>query len=317
MKLSIIVPCFNEEAVLPFYRRETQKVLQELVETRKLTYEYILIDDGSSDGTLAYLRSWHAEDPCVRYISFTRNFGKEAGLLAGLRAAEGDYIVVMDADLQDPPSLLPQMLDAVVKEGYDCAATRRSDRRGEPPVRSWFARRFYAIVNHDSSARIMDGARDFRLMSRQMKDAVLSMGEYNRFSKGIFAWVGFRTKWISYQNVERAAGKTKWSFWSLCRYAVDGIVGYTTRPLEIAAWIGIVFFVLSLAGILFIIVRKLIFGDPVAGWPSLVVIILFVSGIQLFCTGVIGEYLAKTYLEVKKRPVYLIRETEKDQNSGQ
>lgn len=310
MLLSLIVPCYNEEPVLQMFKTETDKTVKLLKEKYAIETEYLFIDDGSRDRTLAIMRKFHAEDPSVHYISFSRNFGKEAGLYAGLQHAKGDYVAVMDADLQDPPTLLPQMLEAVMSGEYDCAATRRTTRKGEPPVRSWFAHRFYHIVNRNADTPIMDGARDFRLMTRQMTNAVLSMSEYNRFSKGIFSWVGFRTKWIPYENIERAAGKTKWNFWSLTRYAIEGIVGYTTAPLEYAAFIGIAFFVLSVIGIIFIIIRKLIFGDPVAGWPSLVVIILFCSGIQLFCTGIIGEYLAKTYLEVKNRPIYIIAETD-------
>lgn len=310
MLLSLIVPCYNEEPVLQMFKTETDKTVRVLKEKYGIDTEYLFIDDGSRDHTLDIMRKFHEEDPSAHYISFSRNFGKEAGLYAGLQHAKGDYVAVMDADLQDPPALLPQMLEAVMSGEYDCAATRRTTRKGEPPVRSWFARRFYRIINRNADTPIMDGARDFRLMTRQMTDAVLSMSEYNRFSKGIFSWVGFRTKWIPYENVERAAGKTKWNFWSLTRYAIEGIVGYTTAPLEYAAFAGVAFCILSVIGIIFIIVRKLIFGDPVAGWPSLVVIILFCSGIQLFCTGIIGEYLAKTYLEVKRRPVYIIAETD-------
>lgn len=310
MLLSLIVPCFNEEPVLKLFKQEADKTVQYIRKKYSMDTEYIFINDGSGDHTLDIMRQFHEEDPSAHYISFSRNFGKEAGLYAGLQHAHGDYVAVMDADLQDPPSLLPQMLEAVMSGEYDCAATRRTTRKGEPPVRSWFAHRFYHIINRNTDTEIVDGARDFRLMSRQMTDAVLSICEYNRFSKGIFSWVGFRTKWIPYENVERAAGKSKWNFWSLTRYAIEGIVGYTTAPLEYAAFVGIAFFVLSIIGIIFIVVRKLIFGDPVAGWASLVVIILFCSGVQLFCTGIIGEYLAKTYLEVKRRPVYIIAETD-------
>lgn len=310
MLLSLIVPCFNEEPVLKLFKQEADKTVAYIREKYAMDTEYVFINDGSHDHTLDIMRQFHEEDPSAHYISFSRNFGKEAGLYAGLQHAKGDYVAVMDADLQDPPSLLPQMLDAVMSGDYDCAATRRTTRKGEPPVRSWFAHRFYHIINRNTDTEIVDGARDFRLMSRQMVNAVLSMSEYNRFSKGIFSWVGFRTKWIPYENIERAAGKSKWNFWSLTRYAIEGIVGYTTAPLEYAAFVGFAFFLLSIVGIIFIIVRKLIFDDPVAGWPSLVVIILFCSGIQLFCTGIIGEYLAKTYLEVKRRPVYIIAETD-------
>ena len=311
MRLCLIVPCHNEEDVLPLFRQECGRVLRQMKETNGLDTCCLFIDDGSTDGTLALLRKFHAEDPeGVRYISFSRNFGKEAAIYAGICESDGDFTAVMDADLQDPPSFLPVMLKALTEEGYDCAAARRMDRSGEPPVRSWFAERFYRIINHASRTHIEEGARDFRMMTRQMTDAVKSMAEYNRFSKGIFSWVGFNTKWIPYENVNRAAGKTKWSFRSLSYYAIDGIVGFTTKPLEIAAWLGMLFFMMSVIGILFVIARKLLFGDPVSGWPSLVCIILFCSGVQLFCTGIIGQYLAKTYIEVKNRPVYIVKETE-------
>ncbi|MCR4949874.1 MAG: glycosyltransferase family 2 protein [Solobacterium sp.] len=311
MRLDIIVPCHNEEEVLPLFYAECGKVLAEIRKEKDIESSFIFVDDGSKDNTLKLLKEFHEKDPFVRFISFSRNFGKEAAMYAGLQASEGDFVVIMDADLQDPPSFLPKMLDALLEEGYDCAAARRSDRKGEPAVRSWFASKFYKLINHSASTKIEEGARDFRMMTRQMKDAVLELSEYNRFSKGIFSWVGFHTKWLPYENVNRAAGKTKWSFKALSYYAIDGIVGFTVKPLEIAAWFGMIFFLLSIIGILFIIVRKLLFGDPVAGWPSLVCIVLFCSGIQLFCTGIIGEYLAKTYIEVKKRPLYIVRETEK------
>ena len=249
----------------------------------------------------------------MRYISFSRNFGKEAGILAGLEAAKGDYVAMMDADLQDPPALLPQMLDALLEEDYDCAATRRTNRKGEPPIRSFFARMFYKIINRLSDADIVDGARDYRLMRRRMVDAILALPEYNRFSKGIFGWVGFKTKWLKYVNVERVAGETKWSFWKLFLYSLEGIVAFTTAPLALASLIGIIFCVLAFVMILFIIVRTLLFGDPTSGWPSLVCIIFLCSGVQLFCMGVLGQYLAKTYMEVKHRPVYIVRETEQDE----
>ncbi len=310
MLISLIVPCYCEEEVLPLFKKETDKVTEILKEKYDADTEYVFINDGSGDHTLDIMRKFHEEDKRVHYISFSRNFGKEAGLYAGLQHAKGDYVAVMDADLQDPPSLLPEMLEYLLSGDYDCAATRRTTRKGEPPVRSWFAHRFYHLINSESKTQIVDGARDFRLMTRQMTDAVLSMSEYNRFSKGIFSWVGFRTKWIDYENVNRAAGTTKWNFFSLTRYAVEGLVGYTTKPLEYAAFIGILFFFLSIIGIIFIVVRKLLFGDPVSGWASTVVIIIFCAGIQLFCTGIIGEYLAKTYLEVKHRPVYIVQETD-------
>ena len=266
----------------------------------------------SRDGTLRVARELHAQDPRVRYVSFSRNFGKEAGIYAGLQAAKGDYVATMDADLQDPPALLPQMLDTLLTGEYDCAATRRTTRKGEPPLRSWFARKFYQIINKMSDTEIVDGARDFRLMSRKMTDAVLSMAEYNRFSKGIFSWVGFKTKWFDYENIERVAGTTKWNFWGLFKYSIEGIVGFSTTPLLIAAGAGVLFCILAFIGILFVVVRALMFGDPTSGWPSMVCIILLCSGVQLFCTGIVGEYLAKTYLEVKHRPIYIVAETEED-----
>ena len=276
-------------------------------------FEFIFVDDGSKDKTLSIARELHKQDARVRYISFSRNFGKEAGILAGLEASKGDYVAMMDADLQDPPALLPQMLDALLEEDYDCAATRRTNRKGEPPIRSFFARMFYKIINRLSDADIVDGARDYRLMRRRMVDAILALPEYNRFSKGIFGWVGFKTKWLEYVNVERVAGETKWSFWKLFLYSLEGIVAFTTAPLALASLIGIIFCVLAFVMILFIIVRTLLFGDPTSGWPSLVCIIFLCSGVQLFCMGVLGQYLAKTYMEVKHRPVYIVRETEQDE----
>ena len=310
MLISLVVPCYNEEQALPLFYAEANRVAGEMQYSHGASFEFIFVSDGSKDGTLAELRALHEKDPRVRYLSFSRNFGKEAGIYAGLKAAKGDYVAMLDADLQDPPALLPQMLDALLTGEYDCAATRRTTRRGEPPVRSFFARAFYRIINKMSDTEIVDGARDYRLMSRQMVDAVLSMSEYNRFSKGIFSWVGFETKWFDYENVERVAGQTKWSFWGLFRYSVEGIVGFTTKPLVAAALLGVLFFMLALIGILFIIIRTLIFGDPTSGWPSMVCILLLCSGVQLFCTGIVGEYLAKTYLEVKHRPIYVLRETE-------
>ena len=310
MLISLVVPCYNEEQALPLFYAEANRVAGEMQYSHGASFEFIFVNDGSKDGTLAELRALHEKDPRVRYLSFSRNFGKEAGIYAGLKAAKGEYVAMLDADLQDPPALLPQMLDALLTGEYDCAATRRTTRRGEPPVRSFFARAFYRIINKMSDTEIVDGARDYRLMSRQMVDAVLSMSEYNRFSKGIFSWVGFETKWFDYENVERVAGQTKWSFWGLFRYSVEGIVGFTTKPLVAAALLGVLFFMLALIGILFIIIRTLIFGDPTSGWPSMVCILLLCSGVQLFCTGIVGEYLAKTYLEVKHRPIYVLRETE-------
>ena len=310
MRLSLIIPCYNEEDVLELFMERTGAVVESIKNKHSMEAEYIFVNDGSKDGTLPVLRRFHKENEQVHYISFSRNFGKEAALYAGLKNASGDYIAVMDADLQDPPELLEKMVEILLEDRADCAAARRTDRKGEPAVRSWFARRFYSLINHSRDPDLVEGVRDYRMMTRQVRDAVLSISEYNRFSKGIFAWVGFRTEWIDYEHEDRAAGSTKWSFGSLFHYALDGIIGYTVKPLEIAAWLGVLFFALSMIGIIFIIVRKLLFGDPVAGWPSLVCIILFCSGVQLFCTGIIGVYLAKTYLEVKNRPVYIIQETD-------
>ena len=313
MLITLVVPCYNEEEALPLFYAETVRVAEAMHGSHGAAFEFVFVDDGSADGTLAALRALHAQDARVRYISFSRNFGKEAAIYAGLQAAKGDYVATMDADLQDPPALLPQMLDALLNEGYDCAATRRVTRQGEPRVRSWFARQFYRLINKMSDTEIVDGARDFRLMRRRMVDAVLQMAEYNRFSKGIFSWVGFKTKWFPYENVERVAGQTKWSFWGLFKYSIEGIVGFSTAPLAMAAGVGVLFCAAAFVGILFVVVRALLFGDPTAGWPSMVCIILLCSGVQLFCTGIVGEYLAKTYLEVKRRPVYITRETEADQ----
>lgn len=313
MLLSIVVPCYNEQEALPYFYEEICRVAGEMKASHGAEFEFIFVDDGSRDNTLAIARELHKQDERVRYISFSRNFGKEAGILAGLEAAKGDYVAMMDADLQDPPALLPQMLDALLEEDYDCAATRRTNRKGEPPIRSFFARMFYKIINRLSDADIVDGARDYRLMRRRMVDAILALPEYNRFSKGIFGWVGFKTKWLEYVNVERVAGETKWSFWKLFLYSLEGIVAFTTAPLALASLIGIIFCVLAFVMILFIIVRTLLFGDPTSGWPSLVCIIFLCSGVQLFCMGVLGQYLAKTYMEVKHRPVYIVRETEQDE----
>ena len=313
MLLSIVVPCYNEQEALPYFYKEICRVAEEMKSSHGADFEFIFVDDGSKDKTLSIARELHKQDERVRYISFSRNFGKEAGILAGLEAAKGDYVAMMDADLQDPPALLPQMLDALLEEDYDCAATRRTNRKGEPPIRSFFARMFYKIINRLSDADIVDGARDYRLMRRRMVDAILALPEYNRFSKGIFGWVGFKTKWLEYVNVERVAGETKWSFWKLFLYSLEGIVAFTTAPLALASLIGIIFCVLAFVMIVFIIVRTLLFGDPTSGWPSLVCIIFLCSGVQLFCMGVLGQYLAKTYMEVKRRPVYIVRETERDE----
>ena len=312
MLISLVVPCYNEEEAMPLFYQEASRVAAEMKQSHGADFEFIFVNDGSKDGTLRTARALHEQDSRVRYVSFSRNFGKEAGIYAGLQAAKGDYVATLDADLQDPPALLPAMLDALLTGDYDCAATRRTTRKGEPPIRSWFARMFYKIINKMSDTEIVDGARDFRLMSRKMVDAVLSMAEYNRFSKGIFSWVGFETKWFEYENVERVAGATKWNFWSLFKYSIEGIVGFSTTPLLVAAGVGVLFCLLAFIGVIFVAVRALVFGDPTSGWPSLVCIILLCSGVQLFCTGIVGEYLAKTYLEVKHRPIYIVAETEEN-----
>ncbi len=314
MLISLVVPSYNEEEAMPLFYKEAARVAAGMEQSHGAEFEFIFVDDGSKDKTLQVARRLHDQDPRVRYVSFSRNFGKEAAIYAGLKAAKGDYVATLDADLQDPPALLPQMLDALLTGDYDCAATRRTTRQGEPPVRSWFARKFYRIINRLSDTEIVDGARDYRLMSRKMVDAVLAMAEYNRFSKGIFSWVGFSTKWFDYENVERVAGKTKWNFWGLFKYSIEGIVGFSTAPLVMAAGAGVVFCLAAFVGILFVVVRALIFGDPTAGWPSMVCIMLLCSGVQLFCLGIVGEYLAKTYLEVKHRPIYIEKETEADRD---
>ena len=310
-KLSLVVPAYNEEEALPIFYREARKVEEQLPQVE---IEYLFVDDGSVDGTMDVIRRLHEEDPRVHYVSFSRNFGKEAAIYAGLENAAGDYVAILDADLQDPPALLPEMLRIVTEEGYDCVGSRRVSRKGEPPIRSWFARTFYRIMNRISSADVVDGARDFQLMNRKVVSAILSMKEYNRFSKGIFGWVGFKKKWLEYENIERAAGETKWSFWKLLLYALDGIVAFSTMPLVIASVMGILFCVLAFAAIIFIIIRTLVFGDPTSGWPSMVCIIMLVSGVQLLCIGILGQYMAKTYLETKRRPLYLVEEARLDED---
>lgn len=308
-KISIIVPCYNEEEAMPLFYDEISKTAATF---DKVDFEFIFVNDGSRDKTLEVARDLAKKDKRVRYISFSRNFGKEAAMLAGLEYSSGDYIAIMDADLQDPPSMLHEMYDGIKNEGYDCVATRRVSRKGEPPVRSFFAKCYYKLINKISSTEIVDGARDFRLMSRQMVNSILSLKEYNRFSKGIFSWVGYNTKWLEYKNVERVAGTTKWSFWKLFKYSLESIFAFSTVPLAISSVVGLMFFLISMIMVVFIIVRTLTFGDPVAGWPSLVCIIFFISGVQLFCVGIIGQYLSKMYLEIKNRPVYIVKETEKD-----
>ena len=305
-KISVAVPCYNEEPALEPFFAAVSAVAEQMPE---VAFEFLFIDDGSRDRTLEKMQELAQRDSRVKYISFSRNFGKEAGIYAGLENATGDYVVVMDADLQDPPALLPEMYRSIKEEGYDCVGSRRVTRKGEPPIRSLFARLFYKLINKMSNAEIVDGARDFQMMSRQVVEAILSMGEYNRFSKGIFGWIGFRKKWLEYENIERVAGETKWSFWQLLLYAIEGIVAFSTTPLVISSVFGLICCVLALVMILVIIARTLIFGDPTSGWPSLVCIMLLLSGIQMLGIGIVGQYLAKTYLETKKRPIYLVRQT--------
>lgn len=304
--LSVIVPCYNEEESVGLFYEELTKNDPYFAQ-KEIELELLYIDDGSADRTVEEVRKLRDRDERVHLVSFSRNFGKEAAMFAGMEHSKGDYVVIMDVDLQDPPSLLPRMLEGI-EAGYDSVATRRVSRKGEPPVRSFFARMFYRLMKKISKTEIMDGARDYRLMTRQMINAILSMKEYNRFTKGIFGWVGFRTKWLEYENVERTKGETKWNFWKLFVYSLDGITAFSTVPLMIASVAGVLFCFLAFVMIVFIIVRKLVFGDPVSGWPSLVCIMLFLSGVQFFCTGILGQYLAKTYMEVKRRPIYLVKE---------
>ena len=307
--ISIVVPCFNEEEAIPYFYEEINKITDKM---KNVNFEYIFVDDGSKDDTLLKLKEYSKKDSRVRFISFSRNFGKESAMMAGLEYAKGDYVTIMDADLQDPPSLLPDMYKIIKDEGYDTVGTRRVTRKGEPKIRSFFAKMFYKIINKMSKTEMVDGARDYRLMKRKVVDAIISMKEYNRYTKGIFSFVGFKTKWLEYENIERVAGKTKWSFWKLFKYAIEGIVGYSTAPLVISAVIGLLFCILAFIMIIIIIVKTLIFGDPVSGWPSTICIIFFIGGIQLFVMGIIGQYLSKTYLETKKRPIYIVSETEND-----
>ncbi len=307
MLFSAIIPCYNEEENVVDVYNEILKQ-EDYLKANTLELEVIYVDDGSKDSTASEVKKLIEKDKRVHLISFSRNFGKEAAIYAGLQNAEGDFAAIMDADLQDPPALLPQMFDAVLKEGYDCAATRRVNRKGEPPIRSWFARRFYSLMKKISDTELMDGARDYRLMTRKVIDAVLSVKEYNRFSKGIFGWVGFKTKWIEFENVERRKGETKWSFWGLLKYSMEGIMAFSSAPLLIASYIGLFFTVIAFLALIFIFVRALIFGDPTSGWPSLACIIVLVAGVQLFCLGVVGQYLSKVYLEVKERPIYIVKE---------
>jgi len=305
-KISIIVPCYNEEKALPLFYEEITRVAEMMEE---VTFEFLFINDGSKDKTNELLKELNKKDKRVNYITFSRNFGKEAAMYAGLKNSTGDYVAVMDADLQHPPTMLIDMYKGIKEEGYDSVATRRTSRKGEPLIKSFFSKMFYKIINKISNTNIVQSATDYRLMKREMVDAIVEMSEYNRFSKGIFGWVGFETKWIPYENVERVAGTTKWSFWKLFLYSLEGIVAFSTAPLVIASIFGILFLFIAFVAIIYIVIKTLIFGNPTSGWPSLVVIMFFIGGVQLFCTGIIGQYLAKTYLETKKRPIYIVKET--------
>ena len=304
-KISLIIPCYNEEESLIFFYNEAKTVMSKM----EYEYEFLFVNDGSKDKTLDILKKYAAEDKAVKYYSLSRNFGKESAMYAGFCNATGDYVAVMDADLQDPPSLLPEMVQILETGEYDSVATRRKNREGESKIRSWFAKKFYQIINRISDTDIVDGARDFRLMKKEMVDAIVSMSEYNRFSKGIFGWVGFKTYWLAFENVERVAGNTKWSFWKLFKYAIDGIVNFSQTPISISSGFGICMTLCSFIMLLIIVVRKLLFGDPVTGWASTICVIIFIGGIQLFCLGIIGQYIAKTYMETKHRPHYIIADT--------
>lgn len=306
-KISVIVPCYNEEEALPYFYKEICSTAEEF-KKKSVEMEFIFVDDGSKDRTLEVIKTYADGDERVHYVSFSRNFGKEAAIYAGLETSVGDYAVLMDADLQDPPALLMEMYTAITEEGYDSVATRRVTRKGEPVIRSFFARMFYRIMNKMSDVDLVDGARDYRLMKRVMVDAILAMPEYNRFTKGIFGWIGFKTKWMEYENTERVAGETKWSFWKLFKYSLEGITGFSTMPLMVASWLGVFMCLVSIVAIVFVVVRQLMFGGSAFGWPSMVCIIVFLGGIQLLCIGILGQYLAKTYLESKNRPIYIAKE---------
>ena len=305
-KISVIVSCFNEEKALPLFYEEMEKQTKNF---ENVEFEYVFVNDGSSDKTLQVMKELRKKDPKVRYVSFSRNFGKEAAMYAGLEASTGDFVTLMDADLQDPPALLKEMYDAIKTEGYDMVGTRRVTRKGEPPIRSFCARVFYKLINKMSKVQMVDGARDYMLMTRQVTNSILELKEYNRYSKGLVSFVGYKVKWLEYENIERVAGETKWSFWKLFKYAIEGITAFSTTPLIFASFLGILFCIVSFLFILVIIAKTVMYGDPTSGWPSLVCIIFMVSGIQLFSLGIIGQYLSKTYLEVKKRPIYIVRET--------
>ena len=311
--ISIVIPCYNEEEALPVYYREMSRIMKEMADTE---FELLFVDDGSTDRTLGILKEMNENDARCRYLSFARNFGKEAALYAGLKNAQGEYVATMDVDMQDPPGLLPEMYRILKEENYDSVATRRSTRTGEPRIRSFLSESFYKFINKISRTEIVNGARDYRLMKRKMVDAVLGMSEYNRFSKGIFEWVGFRTKWLEFQNVGRCAGETKWSVKKLFMYSLEGITGFSVAPLSLASIVGVMFCALAFLMILVIIIRTLIWGDPVSGWPSLACIIFMVSGIQLFCTGIVGQYLSKTYLETKHRPIFILKDSSEENTGG-
>lgn len=312
-KISIIVPCYNEQDAVPIFYEAAENAVSGLKERAEI--EYIFINDGSADETEHVLKNMSDKFQNVRYISFSRNFGKEAAMYAGMQYSSGDYIVIMDVDLQDPPSLLPEMYETIKNEAYDCVATRRIDRKGEARIRSFFARCFYKLINKISQTEIVDGARDFRMMSRRMVDSILELCEYNRFSKGIFSWVGYKTKWLGYENIERSVGNTKWSFWKLFKYSIDGIVGFSTVPLAVSSVMGVILFIVSIIGIIFVIVRQLLYGGSAYGWPSMICVILLVGGLQLLCLGILGQYLAKTYLETKHRPIYIVKNTNIDEKT--
>lgn len=311
--ISVVVPCYNESEALPKFMEVLDGIIARM---NYVDFQVVLVNDGSRDNTLEVMKKISADESVVKYVSFSRNFGKEAAMYAGLAHADGDYVAIMDADLQDPPEFLEEMYKAVTEERYDCAAARRVTRKGEPPIRSFFARMFYKLMAKMSTTEVVDGARDFRLMNRKFVDALLNCHEYNRFSKGMFGWVGFKTKWIAYENVERVAGQTKWNFWSLFKYSIEGIVAFSTTPLVFASFIGILFCFIAFIAVLFIVIRKFAFGDPVAGWASMTCIITFLGGLQLFFLGVFGQYLAKTYLEVKDRPIYIVSETDMEEKEG-
>lgn len=304
-RISVIISCYNEEKAIPLFYEEIEKHIKDFENTE---FEYIFVNDGSTDNTLSVIKDLKSRDNKVKYISFSRNFGKESAIYAGLEHATGDYVTLMDADLQDPPHLLKDMYKAIIEEGYDAVGTRRVNRKGEPVIRSFFARMFYKLINKMSKVEMVDGARDYVLMTRQVVNAIISLQEYNRYTKGLFSFVGFKVKWLEYENVKRVAGETKWSFWKLVKYALEGITAFSTTPLILSSFIGLLFFLVAFLMIIVIIVRTLCFGDPTSGWPSLVCIILLVSGIQLFSLGIIGQYLSKTYLEVKRRPIYIVKE---------